>query len=83
MDTLPIRVLLVDDDEDDFVMTRDMLAELGRGAFSLSTGSPPTRRRARRSAGAITTSTCWTTASARGAGWTCCAKRAARLSPPQ
>src|SRR5215212_6802767 len=35
MDTLPIRVLLVDDDEDDYVMTRDMLAELGRGAFSL------------------------------------------------
>ena len=35
MDTLPIRVLLVDDDEDDYVMTRDMLAELGRGAFLL------------------------------------------------
>jgi diguanylate cyclase (GGDEF)-like protein/PAS domain S-box-containing protein len=36
MDTQPIRVLLVDDDEDDYVMTRDMLAELGRGAFSLN-----------------------------------------------
>ena len=35
MDTPPIRVLLVDDDEDDFVMTRDLLAELGRGAFHL------------------------------------------------
>jgi diguanylate cyclase (GGDEF)-like protein/PAS domain S-box-containing protein len=35
MDTQPIRVLLVDDDEDDYVMTRDMLAELGRGAFLL------------------------------------------------
>src|SRR5215207_3648578 len=35
MDTLPIRVLLVDDDEDDYVMTRDLLAELGRGAFLL------------------------------------------------
>ena len=35
MDTQPIRVLLVDDDEDDYVMTRDLLAELGRGAFLL------------------------------------------------
>ena len=35
MDTRTIRVLLVDDDEDDYVMTRDMLAELGRGAFLL------------------------------------------------
>ena len=35
MDTLPIKVLLVDDDEDDYVMTRDLLAELGRGAFLL------------------------------------------------
>jgi diguanylate cyclase (GGDEF)-like protein/PAS domain S-box-containing protein len=35
METLPIRVLLVDDDEDDYVMTRDLLAELGRGAFLL------------------------------------------------
>src|SRR5215217_9569935 len=35
MDTPPIRVLLVDDDEDDYVMTRDLLAELGRGAFLL------------------------------------------------
>ena len=35
MDTLPIRALLVDDDEDDYVMTRDLLAELGRGAFQL------------------------------------------------
>jgi diguanylate cyclase (GGDEF)-like protein/PAS domain S-box-containing protein len=31
----PIRVLLVDDDEDDYVMTRDMLAELGAGVFRL------------------------------------------------
>jgi diguanylate cyclase (GGDEF)-like protein/PAS domain S-box-containing protein len=35
MDSRLIRVLLVDDDEDDYVMTRDLLAELGRGAFSL------------------------------------------------
>ena len=35
MDIQPIRVLLVDDDEDDYVMTRDLLAELGRGAFLL------------------------------------------------
>jgi len=35
MDTQPIRVLLVDDDEDDYVMTRDLLVELGRGAFLL------------------------------------------------
>jgi diguanylate cyclase (GGDEF)-like protein/PAS domain S-box-containing protein len=35
MDTSTIKVLLVDDDEDDYVMTRDMLAELGRGAFLL------------------------------------------------
>ena len=31
----PIRVLLVDDDEDDYVMTRDMLSEVGRGRFEL------------------------------------------------
>ena len=31
----PIRVLLVDDDEDDFVLTRDLLAEAEGGAFCL------------------------------------------------
>jgi diguanylate cyclase (GGDEF)-like protein/PAS domain S-box-containing protein len=35
MDPRLIRVLLVDDDEDDYVMTRDLLAELGRGEFGL------------------------------------------------
>jgi diguanylate cyclase (GGDEF)-like protein/PAS domain S-box-containing protein len=35
MDEHPIRVLLVDDDEDDYVMTRDLLAEVGRGVFLL------------------------------------------------
>ncbi len=32
MDDRPIRALLVDDDEDDFVVTRDMLAESTRGS---------------------------------------------------
>ncbi len=31
----PIKVLLVDDDEDDYVMTRELLSEVGRGAFQL------------------------------------------------
>ncbi len=31
----PIRVLLVDDDEDDYVMTRELLSEAGTGAFQL------------------------------------------------
>ena len=35
MEARPIRVLLVDDDEDDYVMTRDLLAELGRDRFVL------------------------------------------------
>ena len=35
MSDRPVRVLLVDDDEDDYVMTRDMLSEVGRGRFRL------------------------------------------------
>ena len=35
MDTCQIRVLLVDDDEDDYVMTRELLAEIGRSKFQL------------------------------------------------
>ncbi|MCA1616722.1 MAG: response regulator, partial [Acidobacteria bacterium] len=35
MSDRPIRVLLVDDDEDDYVMTRDLLSEVGRGRFRL------------------------------------------------
>lgn len=31
----PIRVLLVDDDEDDYVLTRGLLAEIGAGRFAL------------------------------------------------
>jgi diguanylate cyclase (GGDEF)-like protein/PAS domain S-box-containing protein len=31
----PIKVLLVDDDEDDYVMTRELLSEAGSGAFQL------------------------------------------------
>jgi len=33
--TDPIRVLLIDDDEDEFVLTRDMLAEIAKNRFSL------------------------------------------------
>ena len=35
MDTRLIRVLLIDDDEDDYVMTRDMLADIVRDKFVL------------------------------------------------
>ena len=35
MTDLPIRVLLVDDDEDDYVMTRELLSEVGSGVFQL------------------------------------------------
>lgn len=31
----PIKVLLVDDDDDDYVMTRELLSEVGTGAFEL------------------------------------------------
>ncbi len=31
----PVRVLLVDDDEDDYVLTRDLLAEIGKEKFDL------------------------------------------------
>lgn len=31
----PIKVLLVDDDEDDYVMTKEILSEVGTGAFQL------------------------------------------------
>src|SRR5437879_5772255 len=34
-ETLPIHVLLVDDDEDDFVICRDMLSEIGGSRFQL------------------------------------------------
>src|SRR4051812_17289785 len=32
----PVRVLLVDDDEDDYVLTRDLLRELSGDGFALS-----------------------------------------------
>src|SRR5678815_1109285 len=35
MSDRPIKVLLVDDDEDDYVMTRELLREASRGAFQL------------------------------------------------
>ena len=35
MDRRPIRVLLVEDDEDDYLLTRDLLAEIGPGEFDL------------------------------------------------
>jgi len=35
MDDYPIRVLLIDDDEDDCIITRDLLAEIGGGRFEL------------------------------------------------
>jgi two-component system sensor histidine kinase/response regulator len=35
MDTCPVRVLLVDDDEDDYVITRDLLADIQGSRFAL------------------------------------------------
>ncbi len=35
MDAAPLRVLLVDDDEDDYVMTRDLLADIDKRGFLL------------------------------------------------
>src|SRR4029079_16267687 len=34
----PVRVLLVDDDEDDYFLTRDMLADVPRGRYALDWG---------------------------------------------
>jgi CheY-like chemotaxis protein len=36
MEPETISVLLVDDDEDDFVLTRDLLAEIGSARFRLT-----------------------------------------------
>jgi two-component system, sensor histidine kinase and response regulator len=35
METKPLRILLVDDDEDDYVVTRELVAELGSGRYEL------------------------------------------------
>ena len=35
MEDRPVRVLLVDDDEDDYVITQDLLSEIGDGRFDL------------------------------------------------
>ncbi|MCR4408177.1 MAG: response regulator, partial [Anaerolineae bacterium] len=35
MEDTPIRVLLIDDDEDDCVITRDLLSEIGAGRYDL------------------------------------------------
>ena len=39
MDGEPIRVLLVDDDEDDYILARDLMREIGRDRFSLEWAS--------------------------------------------
>ena len=35
MSEAPIRVLLVEDDEDDYLLTRDLLSEIGEGRYAL------------------------------------------------
>src|SRR4051794_33576346 len=35
MSEYPVRVLLIDDDEDDYLLTRDLLAEMGPGRYDL------------------------------------------------
>ena len=52
-----LRVLLVEDDEDDYLITRDMLAAPGPGAVRRSSGAHDYARRWRRSASSATTST--------------------------
>src|SRR4051794_15833184 len=40
---VPINVLMVDDDEDDFVIVRDLLREAGDGRYALTWLSDPDR----------------------------------------
>ena len=71
----PLRVLLVEDDEDDFVLTQSMLLANGRTKFDLEWEQSYTaalRRGARRPA---TTCTSSTTGWASTPGWTSCATR--------
>ena len=35
METRPLRVLLADDDQDDFIITRDLLLNIGPGRYEL------------------------------------------------
>jgi len=39
MDETIVRILFADDDEDDYVLTRDLLAELGEPGFELEWAS--------------------------------------------
>ncbi len=77
----PLRILLVDDDEDDFVLTRSMLARSGVARGSSSTGSSATRRRCARSARPATTSTSSTTGWASAPAWTWSATRGTATLP--
>ena len=78
-----VRVLLVDDDEDDYLLTRDLLAEIMAAAGTRSTGRRTTTPGSRCWRAAATTSTCSTTGSARGPGSSCCARPARTGTRPR
>ncbi|MFY0534212.1 hypothetical protein [Nannocystis pusilla] len=75
-------MLLVEDDRDDYLLTSELLEELGEGPTTCG-GSIATRTASRRCCPAGPTCACSTTASARRPASSCCARwsRAAARSP--
>ena len=70
----PVRVLLIDDDHDDYILTRDLLAESVHDRYQVDWIASYDEELWRRSAGANTTSMSWITASATRRGWSCSKK---------
>ena len=72
MQSHPVRVLLIDDDEDDYIIVRDLLSDHLFTEYSFSSGFQITRLHWMQSFPVSSMSACWTTGSRSEMGWNSC-----------
>ena len=75
MTDAPVKVLLVDDDEDDYVITRDLISQIRERRYQLEWVNSYDGGDARHPSARNTISACWITVWANGRDWNCCANR--------